>query len=461
MNRSKRLILLLGVLVVACVVTFGVSRFEQTQEQIRTSGETILEIEPDSVQALSWEVEDSAMAFHKDETWLSDEDEAFPVDEEKIADLLALFQLMSAAFVIEEPEDLSAYGLSDPEGTIQLTTEDQTYTIELGGYSVMDSQRYLSLGDGNVYLVETDPLEAFTLELSDLILQDELPDWEQVTHIAFSGASDLTVDWQESGGNSYREEDVYFADQAGESLPLDIDRVEDYLDTLRYLDLTDYVTYNATEEELADCGLDAPELTVELTYTAQDAEGEETTGTVTLTVSRDPSETAEEDEEESEITAYARVGESPILYQIDGSDYTALLAAGYDDLRHTEVLPAEFESLTSVDIQLEGETYTLTAEGSGDDATYLYGEEEVEIDDFRTALESLAADSFTEEQPEGKEEIALTLHLNGEGEPTVAIGLYRLDGDHCLATVDGEPVSLVPRSQVVDLIEAVNAIVLN
>ena len=34
-------------------------------------------------------------------------------------------------------------------------------------------------------------------------------------------------------------------------------------------------------------------------------------------------------------------------------------------------------------------------------------------------------------------------------------------GDNCLAMVDGKPVSLVGRSYVVDLIEAVNAIVFN
>lgn len=38
---------------------------------------------------------------------------------------------------------------------------------------------------------------------------------------------------------------------------------------------------------------------------------------------------------------------------------------------------------------------------------------------------------------------------------------YRYDGASCLAVVDGEPVSLVARSAVVDLMEAVRAIVLN
>ncbi len=92
---------------------------------------------------------------------------------------------------------------------------------------------------------------------------------------------------------------------------------------------------------------------------------------------------------------------------------------------------------------------------------YAYLETEVEIDDFRDALESLQADSFTDEAPAQKEEIRLTLHLDNEAFPTVEISLYRYDGSSCLAVVDGVPTALVERSQVVDLIEAVNAIVLN
>ena len=69
MNRSKRLGILLGVLAVVCLLTFGVSRYQQRQEDIKTSGETILEIPADSVQAVSWDNETQALSFHKDDTY--------------------------------------------------------------------------------------------------------------------------------------------------------------------------------------------------------------------------------------------------------------------------------------------------------------------------------------------------------------------------------------------------------
>ena len=69
--------------------------------------------------------------------------------------------------------------------------------------------------------------------------------------------------------------------------------------------------------------------------------------------------------------------------------------------------------------------------------------------------------SFTKEQPAEKEEIRLVVYLDNENFPAVEIGLYRYDGNECLAVVDGEPVSFVQRSEVVDVIEAVHRIVLN
>ena len=54
--------------------------------------------------------------------------------------------------------------------------------------------------------------------------------------------------------------------------------------------------------------------------------------------------------------------------------------------------------------------------------------------------------------PSQRQEIALTVYLDNDAFPQVAVELYRWDGEHCLAVVDGEPVSLVARSGAVDLI---------
>ena len=113
--------------------------------------------------------------FHRDERWLYDEDASFPVDSETMAMLLEPFQSFGASFVIEDAENLSQYGLNSPECTIRIDTEEESYTITLGDYSTMDAQRYVSIGDGNVYLVSDDPMENFDLSLRLSLIHISLP----------------------------------------------------------------------------------------------------------------------------------------------------------------------------------------------------------------------------------------------------------------------------------------------
>lgn len=474
MKRSKRLTILLGVLVVACAATFVLSQYEQRQEEIRNSDEVVLELDTDTVQSLSWEYDARTLAFHKeDDGWQYDDDAEFPVDADKIQEMLSRFAEFGVSFIIEEPEDLGQYGLDDPVCTITITTEDQTYDILLGDYSQMDEERYVSIGDGNVYLVQSDPLDDFDAPLSEMIDNDETPDVQQVDSITFWGAAEYEITYDADSDASYCADDVYFTQQDGETVPLDTEQVDNYLQAISDLDLTNYMTYKATDEDLQIYGLDDPELTVQVDYTEEDDDGNETQNSFVLHLSRDPeerekaqeeaesdTESTETDEEET-ITAYVRVGESPILYKITQEEYYALIAATYNDLRHREVLTADFADINQVDITLEGETYTITTEGDADDRTYSYGDEEIDITEFQDALTSLSANSFTDEEPDQKEEISLTVHLDNENHPSVSIALYRYDGNNCLAVVDGKPVSLIGRSYVVDLIEAVNAIVLN
>ena len=168
------------------------------------------------------------------------------------------------------------------------------------------------------------------------------------------------------------------------------------------------------------------------------------------------------DSEETEApeNAYLRVDDSPILYEISGTVYEDLMKYTYDDLRHTEVLPASLDEVNQIEISLEGNQYSITSEKKNKEQIYKYDGEEIASDKLVSALQSLQANEFTEEEPADQEEIGLTLHLNWDGDPVVQISLYRYDGTNCLMVEDGSPVAFVSRSLVVDLMEAVHEIVL-
>ncbi len=472
MKRSKRLHALLGLLVVVCVATAAVTQMEEEKEQIRAAGEIVLEVSSDDVRSLSWEYGDTSLSFHKDGTWLYDGDEAFPVDEDAIHEMLEQFESFGVSFVIEEVTDYGMYGLDDPVCTICFATEDQSYQIELGDFSNMDEERYVSIGDGNVYLAKNDPLEQFDAVLDDLIRHDENLSYEQVSQIKFEGEENYTIFYEEESAAAYYADDVYFTETNGETLPLDADRIGAYLESLTTLNPTDYVTYNVTEEELESYNLVTPELTITVDYTSRDEDGNQVSDVFVLSVSRNPEELAAAEEAEANgeepeaVTGYVRVGESQIVYRISESSCSKLMAASCDELRHREVLTADFDDVYQLDVTLDGAEYTIAADGEGEDGGRLwkYLGEEIDIDSLRGALEGMQAastDKFTVDGSAGKEEISLIVYLENENRPQVEIELFRYDGSDCLARVNGETFALISRSDVVALIEAVNAIVLD
>ena len=469
MRKATKLYSLLGVLLVVCIAAFAVSRYEEKKEQIKNSGEVILEIPTDSITALSWTNESGKFSFTKDETWGYDEDNAFPVDEEKINDLLEQFTSFAAAFAIDDVEDFAQYGLDEPICTIHITAGEESYTVELGDFSKMDEQRYVSIGDGKAYLVSHDPLDEFDAVLRDMILDDTIPEFDTAEQIEFSGSENYTI-IRDEDGKSICADDIYFTD----GQPLDTDNVDAILSAIQSLSLTNYVSYNVTDEELTTFGLDDPELTVKMEYsTRDDDENVEDSGTLLLRISRNPEEVAayeeavEKDEDDlPDVTCYVRVGQSQIVYEISQSIYDQLTAVSYDTLRHQNLFTADFDTVTSIDVALSGENYTFTYNPPEDkddedaEGTWTYNGEEFDIYNLKTALRAISASSFTEETPTGQEEISLTVHLDNEDFPTFTLTLYRLDGTNCIATVDGKTVALVSRSQTVDLIEAVNELTL-
>ncbi|NCE66091.1 DUF4340 domain-containing protein [Pseudoflavonifractor sp. 524-17] len=462
MSKAKKLYILLGIWVTFSTLTFMISRLEVQKEQIKMTGKVILDISNDTVTALSWKTDNQSLTFQKkDGAWYYTEDKNFPVNAEKIAELLEQFQEFGASFVIENATDYKQYGLDKPTCTIHITAGEKSHEIQLGAFSKMDSQRYVSIGDGCVYLVKHDPLKSFSQKLSDLIQHDQLPSFAEVKTIKFAGKENYRINFERDSKQTYCADDLYFAD----GKPLDTAAVKRYLNNISGLSLSDYASYYVSDLELKQFGLDQPELAVTVNFKKTDKkEGEHETFVIQIGRNQEELAAAKQsgkENAEDSVTAYIRVGNSQIVYRIAAKSYKALMAASYTELRHKEVLTASFEDIDRISISLEGNDYTFTSKGRGNDKAWYYKEDEkLNIDSFQSALSGLKAESFTSEGPTQKEEIGLTVYLNNAYHQEVSIRLYRYDGNNCLAVIDGTSSSLLPRSSVVDLIEAVNKIVL-
>lgn len=464
MKRTKKLGIMLGVLALLCVMTFAISMVKEKKENIEISGETILSIPTETVKSFTWTEGEDTLAFHRTESgWAYDEDENFPASTEKVEALLKPFAAFGAGFTIEEAEDLGLYGLAEPTAKLTIETEEQTYEILMGDYSQMDQQRYVSIGDGKVYLAAHDPCDDFSEKtLRDLIQNDEVPDFHDTAKtIRFTGAETYEVTRRDRS-DSYRPEDLWYTERDGAELALNPAMVDDYLSQLNSGMLYNYTDYYAEGDDLAAYGLREPELTVEVVYSTVEEQ------TFTLHIGLDPEQAAQQadmTEEEREnadpIAAYAQVEGSHIVYRLDSTTYEQLARYRVDDLRHREVIPADVSAIQSLDVTLDGANCRLTTKQKEEKQVWYRDEKELTASDLTEALSDLRVDQFTDEQPgDNKLEISFTAVLDLTGEPKVKVELYRYDGMYCLAVVNGRPLGLVLRSDTVDLMEAVNRILL-
>ncbi len=459
MGRSKKLYILLCTLFLLCIAAFAVNKYEEHKELIENSSQIIINLESSKVKSLSWECNSGKLSFQKKQKWTYNDDSKFPVNEDKINKLIAHFEKFGVSFIIKKVENYGQYGLDNPECTIEIETDDKNYKILLGDYSKMDSERYVSIGDGNVYLAENDPLEYFDITLDDVMEHDKTPAFSDVTEIEFTGKNNGKITYEENNNKAYSEEDIYFMELNGNSLPLDTTRVDNYLGIITSLSLEEYITYKASDKDFKEYGLDNPDINVNIKYTP--GSGNNTKSFVLSAGCKAEDKNTKSQSDDKEKEAYVRIGNSKIIYKIPFDDYEELIKTSYNDLRHKQILPANLEEIYKINVSLEGKDYTITSKGKKDKRIYYYKEDELEINNFSNALENLKAVKFTDKKPSEKEEISLTLYLDNKNYPEVNIELYRYNGSSCTAVVDGVTTALVERDSVIDLVESVNKIILD
>ena len=457
MKRTKRLKLLCIALVAIIAGTFAVTRIQSYSEKIKTGGGTILDLSASEVNTISWDGSSDTLSFHKSEDeWIYDEDEDFPVNDNSVNGLIADFADFDVSFTIEDADDLSQYGLDDPVCTINISTDDEDYEIKLGSYSNMDEQRYVSIGDGNVYLASSDPYDDFNIDIESLMADDDIPYsfGDEVT-VKFEGAYTYGFEYVEDNTYTACSDDMYFT--TAKHLALDTDKVTTYLNNISYVGLGSCMTYSATDEDKEKYGLANPDLRVTINYVDSDEEEQ----TFAFSIGRKVADRdIELDEIDSSIEAYIQIEGSDIIYEITGSDMANILAGTYADLRHDEIFTSDTENVSKFVVEIDGSKYTFNNKGSKKKQKWYLDDEEVEAEQILTTLQDITADEYTRTADCGKEEMSITIYSDNDNTSKIKYEFYRNDGDTCIVKINGKINCTVERSQVVDLIEAVNELIL-
>lgn len=441
MNRSKKLLILGLVLLALCGGTLAASRLTleapaQTETETAT---TIFTLAPETVTSLQWEYRED-LTFHRDgEGWVYEESDAFPVDGSYLEAILAALSQVDSYKTIENIENWDTYGLEIPVCTISLTA-DTTYDLAIGIETTLGGQRYFSIGDGRVYLVDSTILEPFQYTLYDLIAPQEMPQVEQVTAMTVTTPEgSYTLRYDPDSGRTYSDDYVWF----WEDTALDTGEAESLIGVVTQLSLSQCENYQA--QDLSQYGLEEPSLSVTVYDNGVES--------YTLPISAPEGG-----------SCYVQLPGTHMVYTIDDAIYETLRYTTAADLMPTDVLRMDWDTVTAVTLSLDGESHTFTStqkEVTGEDGTtatetlWQQNSQEVALGALLTEVTGLSATGTAAGLlPQGDALLTLEINRPRDTFAQITLALYPYSSDKCLVTLDGEPTVTVSRQAGCELVES-------
>ena len=271
MNRKSKLLVLISVTVLLSVCAVFVLKADFNTEVPTTDEEfSIFTADTAAVTSITREYGGTMLTFKRSgNSWTFTDDASFIVDTDRIGEMLNAVSNITTAKQITGAEGSEQYGLEDPELTVTIDEGNITRTLNFAGEAALSGNKYLSTGDGNVYLVSSSILDPFKLDLLDMVKKDEIPSLTSLTALEIkngSGSFKLMKDTFTETDDDGNETVKYTWSVEGENLAVDRSKADALTNYVKGLVWQKCVSYNAGKEELTSYGLDEPSAVISAQY---------------------------------------------------------------------------------------------------------------------------------------------------------------------------------------------------
>ncbi len=459
MKKLRKLLILLLVLVLCVGAYFAVTYFNKDPEPIAMEEIAVYTAETDDLAKLSWDyLGQTTTLIQSDGVWTVEADPDFPLDQ-SYAKVMAtrLHNLVALSTLQEFDTDPATYGLDEPVCVIRATTKDgQTTTLSIGSFTSTVGGYYLTNDQtpAQLYIVEENVLTAFKYNLYDLVKKESIPSMSSIISLDVAdGDNQFSVRYfEDSSGMAYTDEYSWFTMNAdGSYSAASINKIVDLASNLANLSWQKCVAYQASEEELASYGLDE-ETAARISMGYLDDQNQEQTFTLLFGNYENTS-------------CYTRIEGSQMVYLVDASIVDPLLVANADTVAPDDICLMNWDSVTAMDVTLDGQTVTIDFEGT-QETTSIDGEttqqsvyrcngealDSTAVDAILDSLHSMqATDTVTDSAARGQA-VSFTFHRNTESYEEMTLTFYQYNSGSYLVTFTDQPNRLVNSSDVSTLL---------
>lgn len=260
-KKTKKLVLMIGILLLLLAVLFGIQFWNQKQEEKQekeTEAAKVYVTDLGEISEVSYDVGNGEFTFAKrGDTWIYTEDSDFPLKQSIPEEIADTFGRLEAERELKDGDELEEYGLDKPVYTVKLTTTEGKSTVLDFGNTMDDSYYLKAEGSDTVYTVPATVLSNLQYTMDELAQFDIYPD---------IGSGNLLKETITEKGKTT----TY--DSENED---DTENIAAVAGGLGAVTLDTAAEYSVSDENLGKYGLDEDtKITVKATYTEEDVEEE-------------------------------------------------------------------------------------------------------------------------------------------------------------------------------------------
>ncbi len=454
MNRGKKMLALLIVLVVMLGGYYAVQQMNQTTSVSETSGTFDLTAKTsDDLTQISWTKDDTTFTFklNEDGEWETTDSPAWPVDQSTVQGLADKLLALQGTRKLEDVTNLSDYGLDEPVISVTATWSDaSTTTYTMGDATPFADGYYLKLStqDDVIYTISSSLSGTFNKTQKDLVAMEEIPEVTDATAITV-GSIFSAVEKEES--TTVDPDQKWYDAATGE--PLTASNVEALVSAAKGIEWDELVTATASDDDLATYKLD-DENAVAVTLTGAD----DTSMQILLGTTNDSGD------------YYARLPGSSMVYTVEASNVSSLLSANADSMWIAFVVPMPWDALQTATLETSKGTYTVvkaeeteeteaTATDTEEtaDTTEEASDEENADETLWSKITALKATELLEETKDG--DMVLTITATGTNGLSTTVVISEYDADSYQAVIDGTKAVLVSADTIDTLVRTIRSMI--
>ncbi|BBF44111.1 hypothetical protein lbkm_2799 [Lachnospiraceae bacterium KM106-2] len=279
-GKHNPLLLLILLMVVLVVSYIGITVYQSKESAKKSSDssdsaeKTILKADTDKADSLSIKTANASITFVKsNKKWICKEESDRPLNQDTISSMVSTFSSIAATqTVVDKAEDLTEYGLDQPELTATLKLSDGTTEgILVGMASPSDSSSYYAKLEGKdaIYLVSSSVYTSLSQSLSSLTKVKSTPSLSDSNvkslEVTKGSSSVIKLSYHEDQSDSDYDKTWTMDQPYGKEVAADTTNVSSFISNFTDLNYSENVDY--TGKELKKYGLDQPKATVKIVYT--------------------------------------------------------------------------------------------------------------------------------------------------------------------------------------------------